>query len=102
MASKRMSKTQFVAAVAEKSGLTKKQANAALEAINTVVTRELGKKGPGEVVLPGLLKLSLVTKPATRQHEGVNPFTKEPMTYKAKPARKVVKVRALKSLTDAV
>jgi nucleoid DNA-binding protein len=102
MASKRMSKTQFVAAVAEKSGLTKKQANAALEAINTVVARELGKKGPGEVILPGLLKLSVVNKPATHQHEGVNPFTKEPMTYKAKAARKVVKVRALKALSDAV
>jgi nucleoid DNA-binding protein len=102
MASKRMSKTQFVAAVAEKSGLTKRQANAALEAINTVVARELGKKGPGEVILPGLLKLSVVNKPATHQHEGVNPFTKEPMTYKAKAARKVVKVRALKALTDAV
>jgi nucleoid DNA-binding protein len=97
-----MSKGQFVTAVAEKSGLTKKQANAALEAINAVVTRELGKKGPGEVVLPGLLKLSLVIKPATRQHEGINPFTKEPMTYKAKPARKVVKIRALKVLADAV
>jgi nucleoid DNA-binding protein len=102
MASKRMSKTQFVAAVAEKSGLTKKQANAALEAINTVVARELGKKGPGEVVLPGLLRLSVVNKPATHQHEGVNPFTKEPMTYKAKAARKVVKARALKALTDTV
>ena len=102
MTSKRMSKGQFVTAVAEKSGLTKKQANAALDAINTVVTRELGKKGPGEVILPGLLKLSVVNKPATRQHEGVNPFTKEPMTYKAKAARKVVKIRALKALTDAV
>lgn len=102
MASKRMSKTQFVAAVAEKSGLTKKQANAALEAINTVVARELGKKGPGEVILPGLLKLVVVNKPATHQHEGVNPFTKQPMTYKAKAARKVVKIRALKALTDAV
>ena len=102
MAGKRMSKTQFVAAVAEKSGLTKKETNAALEAITKVVTRELGKKGPGEVVLPGLIKLSVVVKPATRQHEGVNPFTKEPMTYKAKPARKVVKARALKTLTDAV
>jgi len=102
MASKRMSKTQFVAAVAEKSGLTKKQANMALEAINKVVARELSKKGPGEVVLPGLLKLSVVIKPATQQHEGVNPFTKEPMTYKAKAARKVVKIRALKALTDAV
>ena len=102
MAIKRMSKTQFVTAVAEKSGLTKKQADAALSAINAVVVRELGKKGPGEVVLPGLLKLSVVTKPATAQHEGVNPFTKEPMTYKAKAARKVVKIRALKALTDAV
>jgi len=102
MASKRMSKTQFVAAVAEKSGLTKKQANMALEAINKVVARELSKKGPGEVVLPGLLKLSVVIKPATHQHEGINPFTKEPMTYKAKAARKVVKARALKTLTDAV
>jgi nucleoid DNA-binding protein len=102
MASKRMSKGQFVTAVAEKSGLTKKQTNAALDAITKVMTRELGKKGPGEFVFPGLLKLTVVNKPATREHEGVNPFTKEPMTYKAKAARKVVKIRALKALTDAV
>jgi nucleoid DNA-binding protein len=102
MAGKRMSKTQFVAAVAEKSGLSKKETNAALEAITKIVTRELGKKGPGEVVLPGLIKLSVVVKPATPAHEGLNPFTKQPMTYKAKPARKVVKARALKTLTDAV
>ena len=102
MASKRMSKGQFVNAVAEKSGLSKKETNAALEAITAVVTRELGKRGPGEVVFPGLLKLTVVNKPATRAHEGVNPFTKEPMTYKAKAARKVVKIRALKALTDAV
>jgi nucleoid DNA-binding protein len=102
MAKKRMNKTQFVNAVAEKSGLTKKQAKAALDAINAIVARELGKGGPGEVVLPGLLKLSVVHKPATHQHEGINPFTKEPMTYKAKAARKVVKIRPLKALTDAV
>ncbi len=102
MASKRMSKGQFVNAVAEKSGLTKKETNAALDAITAVVTRELGKKGPGEVVFPGLLKLTVVNKPATREHAGVNPFTKEPMVYKAKAARKVVKIRALKALTDAV
>ncbi|OGO09082.1 MAG: hypothetical protein A2Y61_03135 [Chloroflexi bacterium RBG_13_60_13] len=102
MASKRMSKAQFVTTIAEKSGLTKRQANAALDAINTVVARELGKKGPGEVVLPGLLRLSVVNKPATPQHDGFNPFTKEPMTYKAKAARKVVKVSVLKALKDAV
>ena len=74
MASKRMSKTQFVAAVAEKSGLSKKQTNAALEAISKVITRELGKKGPGEVVLPGLVKLSLVIKPATPAARGCQPL----------------------------
>lgn len=102
MAGKRMTKVQFETAVAEKSGLTKKEAKAALAAIHSIVVRELGKKGPGEVVLPGLLKLSLVHKPATHQHEGINPFTKQPMTYKARPARKVVKIRALKSLNDSV
>ena len=49
MAKKRMNKTQFVNAVAEKSGLTKKQAKAALDAINAIVPRELGKNGPGEI-----------------------------------------------------
>ena len=102
MASKIMSKGQFVNAVAEKSGLSKKETNAVLDAITAVVTRELGKKGPGEVVFPGLLKLTVVNKPATREHAGVNPFTKEPMVYKAKAARKVVKIRALKALTDSV
>jgi len=102
MAKKRMNQTQFVNAVAEKSGLTKKQAKAALDSINEIMRRELGKNGPGEFVLPGLLKLSVVVKPATREHEGVNPFTKEPMTYKAKAARKVVKVRPLQALKDAV
>ena len=102
MAKKRMNKTQFVDAVAEKSGLTKKQVNAALDAINAIVPRQLGKNGPGEVILPGLLKLSVLNKPATRQHKGINPFTKEPMTYKAKAARRVVKIRPLKALKDAV
>jgi nucleoid DNA-binding protein len=102
MTSKRLSKVQFVAAVAEKSGLTKRQAQAALDAVNTVVARELGKKGPGEVILPGLFKLSVVNKPAAPEHEGINPFTKKPMTYKARAARKVVKMRALKSLKDAI
>jgi nucleoid DNA-binding protein len=102
MASKKMTKGQFVAAVAEKSGLSKKQATAALDAIHAVVARELGKKGPGEVTLPGLVKLSVAHKPATHQHEGLNPFTKQPMTYKARPARKVVRIRPLKALKDAV
>jgi len=102
VANKRLSKSQFVEVLAEKSGLTKKQAASALDTINAIITKQLGKGGPGEVLIPGLLKLSVVEKPATRQHEGINPFTKEPMIYQAKPARKVIRVRPLKALKDAV
>jgi nucleoid DNA-binding protein len=102
MSNKRLSKSQFVTTVAEKSGLNKKQTTSALDTINAIVAQQLGKRGPGEVLIPGLLKLNIVDKPATRKHEGINPFTKEPMTYKAKAARKVIKVRALRALTDAV
>ena len=102
MSNPRMSKPQFVAALAEKSGLSKNQATSALETINTMVAQQLGKRGPGEVLIPGLLKLSIVEKPATPKHEGINPFTKEPMTFKARAARKVIRVRALKALKDAI
>ena len=102
MAGTRLSKSQFVEAMAKKSGLSKKEVVAALEALNATVAQELGKRGAGEVIIPGLLRLAIVEKPATSEHQGINPFTKEPMTYKAKPARKVIKVRPLKGLKDAV
>ena len=102
MPNKRMSKSQFVSAVAEKGGLSKKQASAAIDAIQAVIVHQLGKKGPGEFVLPGLLKMTVIKKPAVPARKGINPFTKEPTVFKAKPARKVVKVRPLKALKDAV
>jgi len=102
MPAKRMSKSQFLTSLAEKSGLSRKQATAALDTINAMVAQQLGKRGPGEVLIPGLLKLNIVNKPATRKHEGINPFTKQPMTYKAKAARKVIKARPLKALKDSI
>lgn len=102
MAKNKLSKSQFVAAVADKAGLSKKQAAAALMAVNDVVVNQLGKKGSGEVTIPGLLKLTVQTKPATPERPGINPFTKEPITIKAKPARKVIKARPVKALKEAV
>jgi nucleoid DNA-binding protein len=102
MSKKRMTKSEFVATLAEKSGLNQTQASSVLDVIGAIVTDQLGKQGPGEVLIPGLLSLNVVDKPATPQHEGINPFTKEPMVYKAKPARKVIKARPLKALKDAV
>jgi len=102
MPNKRMSKSQFLTTLAEKSGLDKKQAASALDTLNAMVAQQLGKLGPGEVLIPGLLKLNIVNKAATPEHTGLNPFTKEPMTYKAKAARRVIKVRPLKALKDAI
>ena len=102
---KRLTKSQLVAAIvdqAEETGLTKKQAAAALDALSAIVTQQLSKKGPGELVLPGLVKFNIVVKKAVPEHEGINPFTKQPQMFKAKPARKVVKVRVLKGLKDSV
>jgi nucleoid DNA-binding protein len=100
MANKRMSKTELVEAIAAESGLEKKQVNAVLDGLNGVVYKEL--KAQHEVVIPGLLKLTAVTKPAVPAREGINPFTKEPTMFKARPARKVIKPRALKALKDAL
>jgi nucleoid DNA-binding protein len=97
-----MTKSEFVTSLAEKSGLNKNQTQSALESIGVMVAQQLGKDGPGEVLIPGLLRLKVVDKPATHKHEGINPFTKEPMTFKAKPAHKVIKVMILKTLKDAV
>jgi DNA-binding protein HU-beta len=98
----RMSKSDFVGAIADKTELSKKQVSAVLEAMNEVVAKELGKGGPGEVVVPGMLKLNVVVKPATPERQGINPFTKQPTIFKAKPERKVVKARVLKGLKDAL
>jgi len=100
--SKKLSKSQLVAMVAEKSGLNKKQAAAALDALNAVVTGQLGKKGPGEVTIPGLLKVLVKNVPAKPAREGKNPFTGEMQIFKAKPASKKVVARAVKALKDAV
>jgi len=100
MATKRMSKSELVEEIATQSGLEKKQVNAVLDALNGVIYKEL--KAEHEVMIPGLVKLTAVKKPAVPAREGINPFTKEKTTFKAKPARKVIKPRPLKALKDAI
>ena len=102
MSNQKMSKAQFIETWAEKSGIDKKQAALALDTLNTMVAEQLSRKGPGEVIIPSLVKLNVVEKPATRAHKGINPFTKEPMVFKAKPARKIIKAHPLKALKDSV
>ena len=97
---KGMTKTEFIGAVADKSGLSKKDVNAVLDAVLNVAVSEL-KKG-GEVTLPNIAKVRAVHKAATPERQGIDPFTKQPKVFKAKPASTKVKLRAVKAINDAV
>jgi len=98
----KMTKAQIIAELAEKTGLSKKQVAGVFDALNDTIKKNLGNRGPGLFVIPGLVKLTVRKRPATKEREGINPFTKEKIIIKAKPARKVVKASALKALKDLV
>ena len=100
MNGKRMSKSQFINTFAEKTGMNRKQATATLNTLNAIAVEQLGQSG--ELVIPGLVKLNVAEKPATQEREGINPFTKQPMVFKAKPARRIVKAHPVKALKDAL
>jgi nucleoid DNA-binding protein len=99
---KSMTKADIYSEIADKTGLAKKQVSGVFDAMSELIIKELGKKGPGLFIVPGLLKLKRVTKPATKAKQGINPFTKAPMLIKAKPARNVIKAAPLKALKELV
>ncbi len=99
---KSMTKADIYTEIADKTSLTKKQVSGVFDAMSDLIIKELGKKGPGLFVVPGLLKLKRVTKPATKAKQGINPFTKQPMLIKAKPARNAIKPSVLKALKELV
>ena len=96
------SKSDIVNVLAETSGLTKKDVAKIFSSLSDLITLDIGQAGPGIFNIPGLMKIVKVEKPATKARKGVNPFTGEPMVFKAKPARSIVKVRALKALKEMV
>ena len=80
--------------------MSKEDVKSVIEHLATVGHKVM--KESGEFTLPGFAKFSVVVKPATEARMGVNPFTKEPMQFAAKPASKVIKARPLKAAKDAV
>jgi nucleoid DNA-binding protein len=96
------SKSQVYGDLAEATALSRKQVAGVFEGLADMIACDLGKKGPGLFTVPGLMKIKVVRKPATKARKGVNPFTGEEMMFKAKPARNVVKVLALKNLKSMV
>ena len=96
------SKTQIVDSIATSTDLSRKQVASVLEALTGVIEGHIKKNAVGEFVLPGLLKVTTVRKPAVKARKGINPFTKQEVMFKAKPARNVIKIRALKTLKGMV
>ena len=99
---KPMTKAAIINEVVGKTDLTKKQVASVFDELAIIIERHIKKRGAGQFTLPGLLKIEVKRKPKTKARKGINPFTGEPMTIKAKPARNVVKVRPLKRLKDMI
>jgi nucleoid DNA-binding protein len=93
-------KSDILAQISKDTELSKKQVSAVFESLNGIIKKSL--KGAGLFTMPGLLKMKVVKKPATKARQGTNPFTGEPMTFKAKPASKKVRVMPLKNLKGFV
>lgn len=101
-ATKARSKSEVYGIIAEHNGLTRKQVGGIFDTVGKLIASDLDKAGPGVFNVPGLMKVTVVRKQATKARKGINPFTKEEVMFKAKPARNVVKIRALKGLKDLV
>ena len=97
-----MSKSELIQKLADEHSekLTRKDVKGILESLAEVGYKELKKSGT--FLLPGFAKFVVIKKPATKARKGINPFTKEPTIFKAKPARKVIKARPVKAAKDAV
>ncbi len=100
-AAKARTKSEVFGELAEVNEMTRKQISNIFDDLAGMIKKDL-KKGPGVFTVPGLMKIKVVRKPATKARKGINPFTGEEMMFKAKPARNVVKVTALKGLKSMV
>jgi nucleoid DNA-binding protein len=99
---KPMTKSGITAEISDKTGLTKKQVSSVFDEMTVLIERHIKKGGAGQFSLPGLMKVEVKRKPATKARKGINPFTGEETIFKAKPARNVVKIRPLKKVKDMV
>lgn len=95
-------KSEILNHIAGDTNLSRKEVLAVLDSLNALIAKNLKPRGGGYFNMPGLLKIKVVKKPATKARKGINPFNGEETVFKAKPARKAVKVTPLKGLKDLV
>ncbi len=99
---KPMTKTEILNEIAENTGLTKKQVSSVFDEFAILIERHIKKRSPGKLVFSGLFKIEVKRKPATKARKGINPFTGEETVFKAKPARRAVKISPLKKVKEMV
>jgi DNA-binding protein HU-beta len=99
---KLMSKSELIQKIADErsNALTRKDIKGVIESLASIGYKELKKTGA--FFVPGFAKFVVIKKPATKARKGINPFTKEPTIFKAKPARKIIRARPVKAVKDAV
>jgi DNA-binding protein HU-beta len=97
---KPMTKSELIGQIAEHSELKRNEVKSVMETLATIGYKELKKNG--SFLVPGFAKFVVIKKPATKERSGINPFTKEPTVFKAKPARKIIRARPVKAAKDAV
>jgi nucleoid DNA-binding protein len=97
-----LTKSAIMDEIAGNTGLTRKQVTSVFDELSVLVERHIKKGAVGQFTFPGLMKVEVKRKPATKARKGINPFTGEATTFKAKPARNVVKIRPLKKMKDMV
>ena len=93
-------KSELFSVIAERADLSKKDVANVIDVLGDVIGAHIKKNGPGKVAIPGMMKIEVKVRPATKARRGINPFTGEETTFKAKPASRRVKITALKKLKD--
>ncbi len=99
---KARTKSEVFSTIADQVGISKKEVASVFDTMSQMIAADLKKGSVGTFTVPGMMKVVVQRKPATKARKGINPFTGEETTFAAKPARNVVKVRPMKGLKDLV
>ena len=95
-----LTKQKLLQHLSKRTGLSKKNINSLFDELLNTIQEHIRDDGPGKFILPGIFKLTTKDVPAQEERVGINPFTKKEMIFKAKPATKKLKIKALKHLKD--
>ena len=95
-------KSEILNHIVGETELSRKQVSAVIDSLTGLIEKNIKSRGPGIFNMPGLFKIKVIKKPATKARKGINPFTGEETVFKAKPARKAIKILPLKGMKDMV